>query len=205
MKMAMKSILFLMLLIMLSCSSISTNFKVQSDMREINFKCNEDNHNIENYTLFDIFMDTSISLQVINLSNDELYFFHDKSFVIPYYKPYKAYPSKDDQTIIRYFDENKNEIYGRFSTVYLDSSSVNQEYFKPTFVDTSTYRIKEYDTLTINQKVMLPYFRDLLFITLNQDDCSRIRYIKFCLTKGKKKKNELFGISCSEFITVKQK
>ncbi|MBP6539453.1 MAG: hypothetical protein KA234_03900 [Saprospiraceae bacterium] len=174
-------------------------------MREINFKCNEDNHNIENYTLFDIFMDTSISLQVINISNDELYFFHDKTFVIPYYKPYKAYPSKDDQTIIRYFDENKKEIFGRLSTVYLDSSSVNQEYFKPTFVDTSTYRIKEYDTLTINQKVMLPYFRDLLFITLNQDDCSRIRYIKFCLTKGKKKKNELFGISCSEFITVKHK
>ena len=92
MKMAMKSILFLMLLIMLSCSSISTNFKVQSDIREINFKCNEDNYNTENNPLFDIFMDTSISLQVINISNDELYFFHDKTFVIPYYKPRHIHP-----------------------------------------------------------------------------------------------------------------
>ena len=171
-------------------------------MREINFKCNEDNYNTENNPLFDIFMDTSISLQVINISNDELYFFHDKSFVIPYYKPYKAYPSKDDQTIIRYFDENKKEIFGRLSTVYLDSSSVNQEYFKPTFVDTSTYRIKEYDTLTINQKVMHPYFRDLLFITLNQDDCSRIRYIKFCLTKGKKKICHIFTSIASSIATT---
>lgn len=186
--------------ILLSCKPLATNFELKSNLKEINFNC-KCSFNDENLPLFDIYLDTLLSFQVITNSKKDAILFHDKTFVVPFYFPFTSYPSNEDQTIIRYYDDDKNEILGRFSTLYIDSSFVDSNYYNQ-FIDTTTYKINNSDTLRISQQITLPYNKNGLLITMDEEGCNKVRYIKICLSKGKKKENTLFGISCSDFIKV---
>jgi len=199
--MVTRSVLLLSITL-LSCSSLSTNFKVISDLKELTFKCYISDESDNNFPLYYLYLDTSIHFKIINNSNIDVYFFHDKTFTIPNESKFSPLSYSESNTIIRYYDQDKNEIYGRFSTIYIDSSFVGPEYFTPEFIDTTSYEIKKFDTLQISQKVKLPYNKNTFSISLNVDTCKRVHFLKFCISQGKKKKNKLFGSACSDFINV---
>lgn len=201
--MAIKPLIFiyLFLSLMLSCRPLQSNFVVHTEMDNIVFNC--DTRVVDfDFPLNDTFVNSEIEFRITNKCKNEVCLFHDKTFVLPYYKPYTQHASNEDQTVIRFFDEDKNEIFGDFTTVNLDSTFVGADYFIPTVKDTATYTIQNTGSLTIRQKIMMSYFKDSYWITLSKNECNRIHYIKLCISKGKKKRNTLYGMSCSGFIKV---
>lgn len=185
---------------LLSCSTVSTNFKVETSMKEVVFKCPDD-YDINSPLFEETYLDTVICFQIINRDDKDLFFFHDKTFPITYDTMFRN-PPNESNTIIRYFDENKHEIRGRFSSVRVDPSSVASDFYIE-LVDTITYKIRKFDTLSISQKLKLPYFKYELLITIHADECKKVHFIKFCIGQGKKKKkNKLYGFECSDFIRV---
>lgn len=199
--MGIKFISYLCMILLWSCHSPTANFKLSTQMKSVNFKCLCDWDNKDG-PLFENYIDTTITFEIINIDKQDLFFFHDRTFTIPYYKPYTSHLPRENNTIIKYFNRNKNEIFGRFGSVSLDSSNVSPDYFIPTIMDTMTYKITEQDTFAINQRLNLPYSKDLLLITLTYNRCKEVKFIKFCLSQGRKKKNKLYGIECTDFIEV---
>lgn len=200
--MAIKYLFFYSFLFMLlSCNSIHSNFVVHTEMNQIVFNCDTGLIDFD-YPLSDTFINSEIEFRITNNGKKEVSLFHDKTFILPYYKPFTSFASNEDQTVIRFFDENKNEIFGSFRSVSLDSTFVDVDYFIPTVMDTATYTIKNSGSITISQRLVMSYFKDLRWITLSNNECNQIHYIKLCISKGKKKKNKLYGISCSGFIKV---
>ncbi|MBK7524170.1 MAG: hypothetical protein IPI53_08405 [Saprospiraceae bacterium] len=170
-------------------------------MEEIVFNCDTNLVDFDS-PLSDTFVNGGIEFRITNMCKNEVSLFHDKTFVIPYYKPYTQHASNEDQTVIRFFDEHKNEIFGSFTTVNLDSTFVDPAYFIPTVKDTATYTIQYSGSLKIRQKIVMSYFKDSYWITVSKNKRNQIQYIKLCISKGKNKKNTLYGISCSGFIKV---
>jgi len=193
---------FVFSFLLLSCKPFQSNFIISSEMKEIVFSCDTNHNMYGNYPLQDTFVDTMIEFQITRKCKNEVSFFHEKTFVVPYPQSYTSHAPNEDFTIIRFFDENKNEIIGRFTGVTIDSAFVDTSYFIPTIIDTTTYLINNSSLLTIKQQLVLPYFKDSFFITLNKNQCHQTHFIKLCISKGKKKKGKLYGISCSEFIKV---
>ncbi len=199
--MGARLIFILCLSTLVSCTPLSSNFKVTTDVKEVTFTCRS-NSDGQNAALFDTYLDTMINFHVINSGKKDVIFFHDKTFITPFYKPLTPFPSNENQIVIKYFGENKDEILGRFSTVYIDSSFVGLEYFSSEIIDTATYLLKANDTLSILQRINLPYNKNGLLITLNENDCKKVHLIQFCLSKGKKGGNGFYGFCCSDFINV---
>lgn len=203
--MGARLIFILCLSTLVSCTPLSSNFGINPNLKAVNFNCRS-SFSGDDLPLFDVYFDTLLSFQVINKSKKEGFLFHDRTFVIPFYYALTTYPSKEDQTIIRYFDNNKTEILGRFSTIYIDSSFVDSEYFSVPFIDTTTYKIKSNDIIQISQKITLPFNKNGLLISISEEDCKKVGYLKFCLSKGKKNdNNNLYGLNCSDFIKVVHK
>ena len=95
-----------------------------------------------------------------------------------------------------------NEVYGSYSSGYIDTLNADPEIFTPEFIDTVTYDIKQFDTLKIIQKLKLPYKENTYLISLDKDVYNEVKFMKLCISQGKKGKNKYFGFSCSDFIEV---
>lgn len=201
--MAIKSFVFIYLFLSLvqSCRPFQSNFIIHTEMDNIVFNCDTNVVDLDS-PISDTFVNSEIEFRITNKSENDISLFHDKTFVIPYYKPYTQHALNENQTVIRFFDEDKNEIFGSFTTVNLDSTFVGADYFIPTVKDTTTYTIQNSGSLTIRQKIVMSYFKDSYWITLSKNKCNQIHYIKLCISKGKKKRNSLYGMSCSGFIKV---
>ncbi len=87
--MAIKPLIFfyLFLSLILSCRPLQSNFVIQTEMEEILFNCDTSVVDFD-FPLSDTFVNSEIEFRIINKCKNEVSLFHDKTFVLPYYKPY---------------------------------------------------------------------------------------------------------------------
>lgn len=187
---------------LVSCTPFSSNFMVTTDMKEVTFRKINLNEDMSGFYIYNTFVDTTISFQIISKSKNEIRFFHDKTFIIPNEIHFSPLSFNEHNTILRYFDKDMNEVYGSFLSVYIDTLNADPEIFTPEFIDTVTYDIKQFDTLKIIQKLKLPYKKNTYLISLDKDVYNEVKFMKLCISQGKKGKNKYFGFSCSDFIEV---
>lgn len=190
---------------LVSCTPLSSNFMVTTDMKEVTFRKINLNEDMSGFYIYNTFVDTTISFQIISKSKNEIRFFHDKTFIIPNERHFSPLSFNEYNTILRYFDKDMNEVYGSFLSIYIDTLNADPEIFTPEFIDTVTYDIKQFDTLKITQKLKLPYKKNTFLISLNEDVYNEVKFMKLCISQGKKGKNKYFGFSCSDFIKVVHK
>ena len=187
---------------LVSCIPFSSNFKVTTDMKEVTFRKLDLNEDMSGSYVYNSFVDTTISFQIINTSKSEIRFFHDITFIIPNERHFSPLSFNESNTIVRYYDEDMKEVYGSYSSGYIDTLNADPEIFTPEFIDTVTYDIKQFDTLKIIQKLKLPYKKNTYLISLDKDVYNEVKFMKLCISQGKKGKNKYFGFSCSDVIHV---
>ncbi len=192
-------------LILSGCSSLPNNFKIETEIKEIDFYSNGYNYEGFGNYMDHVYVDTFFQLEIVNLSSKDLNFYHDNTFVIPNEMRFPISAFRNDQTVIKYFDQNKNELFGSFLSINIDSSHANKEIFKSEILDTTTYEIRKYDKMKIIQRIKLPYKKNTNFITIPKPVFINVRYIQFCLSFGKKRKDRLYGCNCTDLIIVKHK
>ena len=191
--------------VLVSCSSLPSNFKIETDVKKVNFDCSlTHKEEIEPY-LENLYIDTFINIKLISNYKNDVYYFHSNNFVVPNEKLFSPMGLRSDQLIIRYYDKDKNELYGSLLSINIDSSFADPKIFEPEIIDTMTYKLSSYDTIYFNNKIQLPYLKGTLFITIRNEICESVKFINFCISQGRKKKNKLYGIECTDFIEVVQK
>jgi|JI7StandDraft_1071085.scaffolds.fasta_scaffold00787_7 hypothetical protein len=200
--MDIRVILILCFSTLVSCTPFSSNFKVTTDMKEVTFRKLDLNEDMSGSYVYNTFVDTTISFQIISKSKNEIRFFHDKTFIIPNEIHFSPLLFNEYNTVIRYYDINMDEVYGSYSSGYIDTLNADPEIFTPEFIDTVTYDIKQVDTLKIIQKLKLPYKENTYLISLDKDVYNEVKFMKLCISQGKKGKNKYFGFSCSDVIHV---
>ncbi len=198
-------IFIITLFTLFGCSSLPTNFKIVTDMNEIYFYSEIIDSDADSERIQSVYVDTFVKFEITNLSGNNIYFFHDKTYIVPNEKWFPISKYRDDHTVIRYFDQNKDEIFGSFVSGYIDSSFVEKDVLEPEILDTVTYYIGKYNSVKFIQKIMLPYSKGTYFISIDKVDFYNVRFVQFCLTLGKKRKSKLYGCDCSDYISVKHK
>lgn len=186
----------------ISCSSLSSNFKIETDVIKVNFDCSLTGNEECGLYLKNLYIDTFINIKLISNYKNDVYYFHNNNFVIPHEKLFYSKVYRSDQLVIRYFDKDKNELYGSYLSVSIDSSMADPKIFEQEMLDTMTYKLSSFDSIYFKNKVQLPYFKGTDYITLKNEICKSVKFITFCISQGRKKKNKLYGIECTDFIEV---
>jgi hypothetical protein len=198
-------IFIITLFTLFGCSSLPTNFKIVTDMNEIYFYSEIIDSDADSERIQSVYVDTFVKFEIVNLSEINVGFYHDMTFVVPNFKRFPVPKYKHDQTVIKYYDQNKEEIFGSFASGYIDSSFVDKKVLEPEILDTITYNIHKSQSIQFSQKIKLPYQKGTIFISIDREDFGKVRYTQFCLSLGKKRKGWLYGCDCTDLIQVRHK